>query len=76
MQKAKTKVTPIFLIHLSISHEILEVKKIRAKKKQTHRLEMTSKNNYYSDTKEIQRENQVYGNESLTFKMRSNIERL
>ncbi len=75
MQKLKIKDAPISSTHLSTFRRILKAKKIRAKKKQTYHQEITFKNNYYLDMMKILREAQVLANESLTFRMKSNIGR-
>ena len=53
--KPKIKAVLIFLILLSTFCEILEVIKIKAKKKQIHYQEITSRNNYYLGMIEVLR---------------------
>ncbi len=75
MQKLRTKAACIFLTPLSISREILEVRKIRVKKKQTLHQEMTFKNSYYLDMTEVSKKAQALANESLTFRIKFNVEK-
>ncbi len=75
MQKFKTKDVPIFLTPLNIFHEILEVEKTKAKKKQIHHQKTTFRNKYYLGMIEVQKEVQAFNNKNLTFRTKSNEEK-
>ena len=72
MLKIKTKVTLISQTLSSIFCEILEVKKIKIRKKYILHQEMTLRNNYYWDTTVKQKVDQALVNEYLIIKTRSN----
>ncbi len=70
MLKVKTKIALISQTLLSIFRGILEVKKIKIKKRQTLYQEMTLRNNYYLDMTTKQKADQVLVNECSIIKTR------
>ncbi len=72
MQKVKIKIAHISQTPLSTFRKILEIEKIKIKKKQTLHQKMILRNSYYLDTIEARKEDQILVNECSIIRMKSN----